>query len=188
MTSLIIYMFVMAITPGPNTLLSMANAASAGLRKGIRLNFGMLAGIAMVTAISFAASKALYAILPSAETALKIVGAAYLLYLAFRMAAKSSMGKEGNGCTFVEGMLLQLVNAKVYLLALTAISSYIIPMSDTLQGQLLLASMIPIICFVSGLAWALGGAMLSKLFQRHMRAMNIIFALTLVYCAARLFI
>ena len=88
MLNLIIYMIVMAVTPGPNTLLSMANAASCGLRRGVRLNWGMLAGISIVTAVSFIASKALYAVIPSAETALKAIGAAYLVYLAVRMALK----------------------------------------------------------------------------------------------------
>ena len=154
MLNLIIYMIVMAVTPGPNTLLSMANAASCGLRRGVRLNWGMLAGISIVTAVSFIASKALYAVIPSAETALKAIGAAYLVYLAVRMALKDGMGRSGEGCTFIEGMLLQLVNVKVYLLALTAISSYIIPMTDSLQLQALISALVPLICFICGLIWA----------------------------------
>ena len=188
MLNLIIYMIVMAVTPGPNTLLSMANAASCGLRRGVRLNWGMLAGISIVTAVSFIASKALYAVIPSAETALKAIGAAYLVYLAVRMALKDGMGRSGEGCTFIEGMLLQLVNVKVYLLALTAISSYIIPMTDSLQLQALISALVPLICFICGLIWAVGGAILSTLFRSHGRAMNIIFAISLLYCAARLFI
>ena len=188
MTNLIIYMIAMAITPGPNTLLSMANAASCGLRKGIRLNWGMLVGITAVTAISFIASKALYAIIPSAEIVLKIIGAAYLVYLVLKMLSRKDTGKSGEGCTFIEGMMLQLVNVKVYLLALTAISTYIIPMTDSMAEQVLISALIPIICFLSGLVWAVGGAMLSKLFQHHMRAMNMIFALSLIYCAVRLFV
>ena len=188
MLNLIIYMIVMAVTPGPNTLLSMANAASCGLRRGVRLNWGMLAGISIVTAVSFIASKALYAVIPSAETALKAIGAAYLVYLAVRMALKDGMGRSGEGCTFIEGMLLQLVNVKVYLLALTAISSYIMPMVAGEGVKIALSSLIPLVCFVCGLVWAAGGVVISKLFSEHMKAINMILALSLVYCAARIFI
>ena len=48
MLDYLIYLIVMSITPGPNPILSMANAAEVGLRRGIRLNFGMLAGIAII--------------------------------------------------------------------------------------------------------------------------------------------
>ncbi len=185
--SLILYMIAMAITPGPNTLLSMANASECGLRRGIRLNFGMLAGISAVTVISFAASKALYAIIPSAELVLKAIGAAYLVYLAIRMILRKEGSRSGSGCTFLEGMLLQLINFKVYLLALTAISSYIIPMTESLLKQAMLASLIPIICFLSGLVWAVGGSLLSRLFCEHRRAMNGAFAAALLYCAIALF-
>ena len=57
MLELIIYIITMAITPGPNTILSMANAAAVGLRKGIRLNIGMLIGITAVTAIAWLLSE-----------------------------------------------------------------------------------------------------------------------------------
>ena len=135
MLNLIIYMIVMAVTPGPNTLLSMANAASCGLRRGVRLNWGMLAGISIVTAVSFIASKALYAVIPSAETALKAIGAAYLVYLAVRMALKDGMGRSGEGCTFVEGMLLQLVNVKVYLLALCVCPAHMLHLRPYLGSR-----------------------------------------------------
>ena len=73
MDTLLIYLFAMTITPGPNTILSMANAAAVGLRKGIWLNIGMLVGLTAVTAIAYIASASLYALIPSIEPWLKAI-------------------------------------------------------------------------------------------------------------------
>mgnify|MGYP001782518128 CR=1 FL=1 len=78
MLDLLIYMIAMAITPGPNTILSMANASKVGLRKGIWLNIGMLLGITAVTAISYAAVHILSSLIPSSEIYLKAIGALYI--------------------------------------------------------------------------------------------------------------
>ena len=67
MIELLIYMLTMSITPGPNTILSMANAASVGLRKGIGLNIGMLCGISAVTLRAWLATSLHYYAIPQAE-------------------------------------------------------------------------------------------------------------------------
>ena len=170
MLDFLIYLFVMSISPGPNPILSMANAAAVGLRKGIRLNFGMLTGIAFVTAI-----------------AIRILTFIYLMYLAWKMFRKGDLSTDKKGATFREGMLLQLVNAKVYMMALTCLVSYIFPMTESLAEAVLLSLLIPITCFITGLVWAVGGSLLSSLYNSHRRAVCTVLALSLVYCAIRLF-
>ena len=187
MLNLIIYMIAMAITPGPNTILSMANASEVGLKKGIWLNIGMLIGIAIVTAISYTAVHILSSFIPQTEIYLKAIGSAYILYLAWKTYRKDAISAERRSAGFAEGMLLQLVNVKVYLLSLTAISSYIMPMDGTENMKIALSSLIPLICFICGLVWAVGGVVIAKLFSQHMKAINTILALSLVYCAIRIF-
>ena len=181
-------MIAMAITPGPNTILSMANASQVGLRKGVWLNIGMLIGISAVTAISYLAVHILASLIPKAEIYLRIIGAAYILYLAWKTWRKGDVESGGRSAGFWEGMLLQLVNVKVYLLALTAISSYIMPMDADEEVKLLFSAAIPAICFICGLVWAAGGVMVSKLFSEHRKIVNTILALSLAYCAIRIFI
>ena len=187
MLELIIYIITMAITPGPNTILSMANAASVGLRKGIRLNIGMLIGITAVTAIAWLLSEFVYMVLPQAETAMRVLAAAYLLYLAWKMLRQKDIEDRSGSTTLLQGMLLQLVNFKVYLLALTAISAYIMPMTESTAETLLISSMIPLICFVSGLVWAVCGSLLKNLYSRYRKLFSAIFALALLWCAFRMF-
>ncbi len=188
MGSLILYMIAMAITPGPNTILSMANASAVGLRKGIWLNVGMLIGISAVTAISYAAVSLLSSLLPQLQPCLMLAGAAYILYLAWKTYRQSSLAGERKSAGFIEGLLLQLINIKVYLLAITAISSYIMPMEAGNGTKAALSALIPVTCFLCGLAWAVGGVMISRLFSRHAKTIQAILALSLAYCAIRIFI
>ena len=183
MFELLVYMITMAITPGPNTILSMANAATVGLKKGIGLNVGMLIGITAVTALSWIASELLYSYIPKAEAIMKTVAFVYLIILALKMLRKSKLETEAKSASLLEGMLLQLVNVKVYLLALTAIAAYIMPESESMAETALKTALIPIICFVSGLVWALGGAVMKSFYAKHRRFLSIVFAALLVWCA-----
>jgi len=185
----VIYIFTVSVTPGPNTVLSMANAASVGLKRGIRLNLGMLFGLLMVMALSHVASKALYEAIPKAETPLKVITAAYLLYLALRFLTQKerSFDANANGLGFKEGALLQGVNAKVWLLGLSANSAYIVPGDYGEPLSLALSLSIAAMCFLTGLLWAIGGTAARNLYKRHEKAFNVIFALLLFFCAIRLF-
>ena len=153
MDTLLIYLFAMTITPGPNTILSMANAAAVGLRKGIWLNIGMLVGLTAVTAIAYIASASLYALIPSIEPWLKAIGAAYLVYLAYRTYRKGSIETEEKSAGFAEGMILQLINVKVHILALTAISTMIIPAYEGTAIRIAISMLIPLACFAGGLVY-----------------------------------
>ena len=186
--SLILYMIAMAITPGPNTILSMANASAVGLRKGIWLNVGMLIGISAVTAISYTAVSLLSSLLPQIQPFLMWAGAAYILYLAWKTYHSGPITGEQKSAGFFEGMLLQLINVKVYLLAITAISSYILPMEAGSGTKVAISALIPLICFLCGLVWAIGGVVISRLFSSHAKAIRTILALSLVYCAIRILI
>ena len=52
MLEFFIYLVTVAITPGPNTISSMANAAEKGL-KGVTFNVGMLIGITFISTLSY---------------------------------------------------------------------------------------------------------------------------------------
>ena len=188
MPEYLIYLVAMAITPGPNTILSMANAAQVGLRKGIWLNVGMLAGITIDTVAAALAVGLLYAWLPQAEGILKLLGVLYLVWLAFRMLKLSVSEDEAGSAGLFRGLVLQLVNVKVLLLALTAVSSYAIPLSGSTAHFILLTAMVPITCFACGLVWALAGSALKKAFTAHRRLFSIIFAMALAWCALRIII
>ena len=82
---------------------------------------------------------------------------------------------------------ITLTSLVIYMMALTCLVSYIFPMTESLAEAVMLSLLIPITCFITGLVWAVGGSLLSSLYNSHRRAVCTVLALSLVYCAIRLF-
>ncbi len=182
--SFYLYLIVGAITPGPNTILSMVNASKVGLRKGVRLNFGMLAGIFLVMSCCYLFSSMIVTALPQMEMVMRVVAAAYMLYLAYRCYfAKRIFSTDNSSSSFIQGATMQLINAKVWFLGLTAIPSYVLGQNYGRPTEYLLSVSIAFVCFLCGLVWAVFGSVLSKLFKEHEKAMNAVFAILLAFFA-----
>lgn len=93
----------------------------------------------------------------------------------------------GNEASFVSGMLLQFMNPKIYIYAITAMSLYILPVYQS-PAVLAAFTLISTGIGASGsFMWALFGSAFCKFFSRHTKAVNSVMALLLVYCAASLF-
>ena len=176
-----IYMLTMSITPGPNTITSMANAAEKGI-KGVTLNLGMFIGITFVALSSFFLISILSKYIPALTMLLQILGILYLLYLALKMLRKNSLSNEKTG-TFLDGLLMQVMNVKVLMLCVTAISEYIIPLSLTIWEGLVRVSLIPLTCFLSGLVWAVAGSAMKKLYEKKRKYLNLFFSTALFILA-----
>lgn len=183
MIELLVFMITMAITPGPNTILSMANASEKGFLRGITLNWGMLVGITVIALTSYFLLSLLTGIIPSLMTVLRILAVIYLIYLAIHLI-KSSTGVSASGSGgFIRGMVMQFLNVKVMLLCVSAESAYIIPMGLGMKEELLMVLMIPVCCFICGLVWAVAGGLISSFYRKHVTLMKTIFSSSLLLLA-----
>lgn len=186
----LIYCFITAYTPGANNLLSMSNAIRLGFRRSIHFNLGILAGFAVVMSVCTAFSATLYSVLPKVKIVMQILGAAHMLYLAWKVWNSSSeLSADGRKeASFLSGMILQFVNPKIYIYAITAMSLYILPVYHSTTALIGFTAILSIIGASGSFVWALFGAAFCKFFSKHMKLVNIIMALLLVYCAAALFL
>ena len=190
LSDFLIYCFVTAYTPGANNLLSMSNAIRLGFRRSFRFNLGILTGFAVVMTVCTIFSTALFALLPRVKLIMQILGAVYMLYLAWKVWKTSLTPGDGGGkeAGFLSGMVLQFFNPKIYIYAITAMTLYILPVYHTagaIAGFTLLLSLIG----ASGsFVWALCGSVFCKYLSRHTKAVNLVMALLLVYCAVALFL
>jgi threonine/homoserine/homoserine lactone efflux protein len=134
--SFLVASLVMAAIPGPDQALITRNALAGGRRAGIATMLGGASGIGVhATAAAFGLS-AILAASASAFTAVKLVGVAYLLYLAvatWRQARKVTEAglspSERNGGrlrTFArQGLLSNALNPKVALFFLTFLPQFL---------------------------------------------------------------
>lgn len=184
------YVLVTTITPGPNTITSMSNASRVGLRKGVFLNLGMLCGFSMVSLGCTLCCTVLMAVLPMIQTPMLILGAMYMLYLAWKLWTKGAITQgDDQRSGFRAGLMLQFVNPKIYIYCIVSMQAYILPyFSDQPLVLACFALFLAFAGFTCGLIWAVGGSMLKVLFSHYGVVTNRILALTLVYCALALFI
>lgn len=186
----LIYCFITAYTPGANNLLSMSNAIRLGLRRSIRFNLGILAGFAIVMSVCTAFSATLYSFLPKVKIVMQILGAAYMLYLAWKVWKSSSElnADGGKEASFFSGMVLQFANPKIYIYAITAMSLYILPVYHSLSALMGFTVILSLIGASGSFVWALFGSAFCKFFSKHTKTVNMIMALLLAYCAVSLFL
>lgn len=186
----LIYCFVTAYTPGANNLLSMSNAARLGFRKSFRFNLGITVGFLIVMSVCTIFSSTLFSALPRVKIFMQVLGAAYMLYLAWKVWKTSSdfeveKGKESG---FLAGMILQFMNPKIYIYAITAMSLYILPVFHSTTALICFTLILTVIGASGSYVWALFGSAFCKFFTKHTKAVNLVMALLLVYCALSLFL
>lgn len=189
-TDFLIYCFITAYTPGANNLMSMSNAIRVGFRRSLRFNIGILAGFGIVMSVCTLFSATLYSFLPKIEMVMKILGAVYMLFLAWKVwkSAVKPDEKDGKEVGFLSGMVLQFVNPKIYIYAITAMTLYILPVYHSVAAMTGFTVLLAVIGASGSFIWAMFGSAFCKFFAKHTKAVNFVMALLLVYCAVALFL
>lgn len=188
-TDFLIYCFVTAYTPGVNNLLSMSNAMRLGFKKSFKFNLGITLGFLIVMSICALFSSILFTMLPKIKFYMQILGAIYMLYLAQKMwKSNSDFQVEEEAASFFAGMVLQFINPKIYIYAITAMSLYILPVFHSNASLIGFTLLLTIIGASGSFMWALFGTIFCKIFIKHTKIVNLIMALLLVYCAIALFL
>lgn len=186
----LLYAIVTAVTPGPNNLMSMSGAARLGFRRSLPFNLGIWVGFSAVTVACTFLCSLLSSLIPKLKLPMLMVGAAYMLWLAWNTLRSSTElaaaeGKSG----FLSGLALQFVNPKIYLYCIVSMEAYILPYFNGRPLILLgFALLLAFIGFAFTLCWSAFGSAFRFLFSKHGKVVNIIMALLLVYCAVSLFI
>ena len=187
--SFLTYAVITAATPGPNNIMSMSNGARKGFKAALPFNLGIWTGFSVVMLFCTALCELLGALIPKIRLPMLLLGAAYMLYLAwetFRSSGDIRESRAGEG--FVSGLLLQFVNAKIYIYGIMSMEAYILPVY---QGRALplagFALLLAFIGFLFTLCWSAFGSVFKLLFSRHAKLVNTLMALLLVYCAVSLF-
>ncbi len=184
-----IYLWVTAITPGPNTITSMTYGNRHGLRKALPFNLGVFAGMLSLALLAAFLGNALLTVLPGVQGALKWIGIAYLLWLAWHIFRSGPLEGEpaATEASFPKGLLLQFINVKGILYSITSMTTFVLPFVHNPGAIVLYALLLAAVALIASLIWSVFGSLFRTLFQAHCKLVNTILALLLVYCAWSLY-
>ncbi|WP_337154889.1 LysE family translocator [Proteus terrae] len=193
--SLTIFLFIAAITPGPNNLLLTSSGANVGFKGSLKLMAGIMLGMQCVLLSSAFGVVALLIIYPALHIGLKIIGSAYLLWLAWKTATSSYQrldipAKTPQAVSWFQGGLLQFLNPKAWMMGLGAVGSFSLSGDAYFSSVIAISIVMVIVNFVAGIVWILGGTLISLFLQsrRSWFVFNISMGLLTALCVPLIWI
>jgi threonine/homoserine/homoserine lactone efflux protein len=155
--ALLAFAFVTSITPGPNNLMLLTSGVNFGFVRSVPHMLGIGGGfLSLLLGVGLGLGAMLTAF-PSLHLALKVLGGAYLLYLAWRIAMSRSMGSGADSgaqpMTFLEAAAFQWVNPKAWVMAVSAMAIYTNPQAPFLS-MLIVAGAFAAVNLPSVSTWA----------------------------------
>lgn len=180
------YTLVTAFTPGPNNIVALHAVNQNGWKKGKDILLGIAVGFLCVMLLCSLFCYELAKYVPSITTVLKYVGAAYIVYLAIHVAFSKPASEENKELSFLKGFLLEFVNVKIILYAITVFTGYVLPHETSLGEMIFHAVMLTLTGVAGNLTWAAAGGVFQKLLTKHYRIFNYAMGAILIWCAASL--
>lgn len=186
------YVIAVTFSPGPNNLMSMISSSKSGYRKTLPFIMGVTTGFFFLVMVSTYFNRGLFALVPQFQIGMKILGSLYMSYLALKIMGIDVIGILSRKKTtknfqvlygFKAGMILQFINPKAILYALTVVSAYVVPYYSTHTHYLLFSIFLAFMAFLSNTTWALFGQFLNRFISKYEKQFNSVMAFLLLYSA-----
>lgn len=176
-----IAIFIFAITPGPGIFALLARGMSSGFKSCIPLAAGMTLGDLLYLTLAFFGLAALAEHWNEVFTVIRLVGAAYLLWLGWKMwttpisltAITEDKSRIGFIKSFLQGFLISSSNPKVILFYIAFLPSFI-DLTRLEPSDLVLVSSLTVAALMAGLLLIAGGIAAARQLFRSERSMKVI--------------
>jgi threonine/homoserine/homoserine lactone efflux protein len=181
LTPLILFTLANSLTPGPNNVMLTASGAAFGYWRTLPHMLGIAAGFPLMTLAVGLGLGEVFARYPALHEALKWVGAAYLLYLAWRLATAEDAGGAGAAArpiSFAEAALFQWVNPKAWTMVLSAVPAFT-TVGGAYHAELLtITAVFAALCLPSASLWCGFGVAIRRFVRQPgaLRAVNLALA------------
>lgn len=177
------YSFVMSVTPGPNNVLLTASGANFGYRRTLPHIIGIGLGHSVQVYLTCLGLGVLFQSYPLLHIVLKVAGAAYLLYLSWKLLGMNiGRASAARPLSYWEGAAFQFVNPKAWIKAITVATVFLPTEADPWTMGLIATAIVLVINFPSVSVWALFGAGIRRFLDdpRKRLGFNVAMALMLL--------
>ena len=181
---LALFALVSSITPGPNNVMLAASGLNFGFRRSMPHLLGVNLGFTLMIFLVGIGLGSVFQQAPVLYTVLKYVGAAYLLYLAWKIANSGGVEEgeaRGKPMTFLQAAAFQWVNPKAWVMAVGIIATYT-PQAGFFANLVIATLVCGLVNLPSIGVWVTFGTALRRVLHKPwaIRAFNITMALLLV--------
>ena len=194
LTALLLFCTAMSFSPGPNTTLSTALAANLGLPRALRFCLAVPTGWTLLMLACGLGLGAVITTVPALRWGVTLLGVAYMLWLAFKLARASQMTQVDASrlqVGFWQGVGLQFLNVKAWMLALTLSAGWVVnaagqPAANPGERLAIVCAVMVGFAFSSNFVYALIGSLLRQWLAQGSRLLwfNRALALVLVVTAS----
>ncbi len=191
--ALILFSFVGSITPGPNNILIMSSGLIFGIRKSLPHYLGICVGFPTMLLLAGIGVGELFIRFVLLHKIIKIVGAVYMVYLAWQIARSHMKVNEITRVqpfTFLQAFLFQWVNPKAWVMGMSAIAAYTIPDTSVVYQICVICLIFTIVGIPSVGVWLFFGAFLRNFLKdtTHRKYFNYTMSILLLISVALIFL
>ncbi len=173
---------------------STALAANLGLRRALRFCLAVPTGWTLLMLACGLGLGALVLGVPALRWGVKLLGVAYMLWLAWKLAGASTLSEVDASrlnVTFLQGVGLQFLNIKAWMLALTLSAGWVVnaagqPSTNPGQRLAIICVVMVFFAFTSNFTYAVAGSLLRQWLARGARLVWFNRALAVVLVATAL--
>jgi len=185
--SILSFAFATAMSPGPNNFMLLSSGLTFGYKKTMPHIMGVMVGFPIMVMAVGLGMGTVFELYPLLYDVLKVVGIAYLLWMAWKIATSSSTMSSDDEVkkpfTFLQAVLFQWVNPKAWVMVITAMGSFITSTQQAFLQVVIIALVYLCIGLLATNVWALGGVYLQRFIsnEKRVRVFNVLMALLIVF-------
>lgn len=166
---------VLAVSPGPDNIYVLSQSLAHGMKSGIATTAGLISGCIVHTSLLAFGVSALITESPKLFYGLKVFGALYLLFLAYKIlrsngtvSLSGNVPKKTSEQLFMQGVIMNLLNPKVMIFFLAFFPAFLWdPKGETVLQFYILGVTFMIVSFAVFSIIAILSGSISRLLKRQ---------------------
>lgn len=160
------YCLVMSATPGPNNIMLATTGANFGRRGAVPAIVGIQVGVFAQTFFMCMGLGTVFVAYPLAQQVLRVAGALYLVWLAWKLSGASVAGTQApKSVSLAQAAVFQALNPKSWVKAITIASVFLPAGQNTVASALLVAMIGTVVGTPCSVMWAMFGVAIRRLLQ-----------------------
>ncbi|PID46755.1 MAG: lysine transporter LysE [Proteobacteria bacterium] len=181
------FAFVTSVTPGPNNIMLTASGANFGFKRTLPHIAGIIAGMMCLNISVGLGLGALFTQFPVLQQTLRVVGSAYLLWLAYKLLSFSNIShhpQDAKPFSFLQAVAFQYVNPKAWIMVISANASFSLMGANYWWSVLMITVIYMIMGTPSIMLWAGFGQYIRRFLTqpRIIKLFNIVMATLTALC------